>query len=146
MRLSTRTRYGVRLMLALAVNYGKGILLLKDIAEKEKISEKYLGQIIIPLRTGGLVNSVRGAKGGYSLARPPAEITVKEITEILEGDICLTDCLKDITSCDRITECATRKVWERLTAAVSDVLGSITLAALAEDARRLSSTSYHYQI
>jgi len=146
MRLSTRTRYGVRLMLALAVNYGKGILLLKDIAEKEEISEKYLSQIIIPLRTGGLVNSVRGAKGGYSLAKSPAEITVKEIVEILEGDICLTDCLKDSASCERITECATKRVWEKLSGAISDVLGSITLAGLAEDARRLSGTSYHYQI
>ena len=79
MKITTRSRYGVRLMLELAGNYGKGQVLLKDIARNEGISEKYLSLIIIPLRTAGLVQSTRGAHGGYSLAKPPGEITLKDI-------------------------------------------------------------------
>ena len=93
MKLSTRARYGVRLMLALAKNYGKEPVYLKDIAKQEDISEKYLSLLIMPLRRIGLVNSVRGAYGGYNLARDPKEITLKEIVVVLEGDCCLVDCV-----------------------------------------------------
>ncbi|MGD0280318.1 MAG: Rrf2 family transcriptional regulator, partial [Smithella sp.] len=77
MKLSTRARYGVRLMVALAVNYDKGPVFLKDVAKGENISEKYLSLIIIPLRRIGLVNSIRGAHGGYLLAKDPSQITMK---------------------------------------------------------------------
>ena len=131
MKLSTRTRYGVRMMLALAKNYGKGSVYLKEVAKSEEISEKYLSLIIIPLKGVGLVKSIRGAHGGYTLARPPADITLKDIVDILEGD-CLVDCVKDPFSCSRMEICATREIWELLGGKISDVLESITLEKLVQ--------------
>jgi len=94
MKLSTRARYGVRLMLALAKNYGQGSVFLREVAKSEEISEKYLSQIIIPLRGAGLVSSSRGVHGGYTLSKSPAEITLQQIVEPLEGN-CLVDCVKN---------------------------------------------------
>lgn len=132
MKLSTRTRYGVRLMLALALNYGKGPVFLKDIAKGENISEKYLSLIIIPLRGIGLVNSSRGAYGGYSLARDPSQITLKEIVDVLEGDSCLVDCVKDPSACPRVPICVTRDVWAIVGGRISETLNSITLDTLVK--------------
>ena len=129
MKLSTRSRYGLRLMLALAKNYGKGNIFLKDIAHDEEISEKYLSLIIIPLKGVGLVNSVRGSSGGYTLAKEPAKITLKDIVDVLEGD-CLVDCLKDPKSCSRVSTCATRDIWTLLGGKISETLSSITLEQL----------------
>lgn len=129
MKLSTRARYGVRLMLALASNYGQGTLYLKDIARSEEISEKYLGQIIIPLRGAGLVNSNRGVHGGYTLARAPGEITLRQIVEPLEGD-CLVDCVKNASACSRVSTCASRDVWALLGGKITETLDAITLEQL----------------
>jgi len=129
MKLSTRARYGVRLMLVLAGNYGQGSVYLKDIAKGEEISEKYLGQIIIPLRGAGLVNSSRGAHGGYMLAKSPAEITLRQIVEPLEGD-CLVDCVKNPAACTRVLTCATRDVWALLGGKITETLDAITLEQL----------------
>jgi len=132
MKLSTRTRYGVRLMLALALHYGKGPVYLKDIAKGENISEKYLSLIIIPLRGIGLVNSSRGAYGGYSLARDPSQITLKEVVDVLEGDSCLVDCVKDPSACPRVPICVTRDVWAIIGGRISETLNSITLDTLVK--------------
>jgi Rrf2 family protein len=129
MKLLTRSRYGVRLMLALAKNYGKGKVFLKDIARDEEISEKYLSLIIIPLKSVGLVNSVRGAHGGYTLAKALSEITLKEIIDVLEGD-CLVDCLKDPKSCPRFNTCASHDIWALLGGKISETLSGITLEQL----------------
>jgi Rrf2 family protein len=129
MKLSTRTRYGVRLMLALARNYGLGSVFLKDMAKEEDISEKYLSQIIIPLRGAGLVNSSRGAHGGYTLAKPPAEITLRQIVEPFEGD-CLVDCVNNPAACSRVLTCASRDVWSLLGEKISDTLDGMTLEHL----------------
>src|SRR4030067_739218 len=101
MKLSTRSRYGVRLMLALGVKSNQGPIFLKDIARSEEISEKYLSQIIIPLKAKGLVSTFRGAHGGYILARRASEIRLREIVEPLEGDLCLVDCVTLPEVCDR---------------------------------------------
>jgi Rrf2 family protein len=130
MKLSTRARYGVRLMLALAVNYGNGPAYLKDIARGEDISEKYLSLIIIPLRTAGLVHSTRGAYGGYNLAREPSQITLKEVVDVLEGEPCLVDCVRDPSLCPRVSTCVSREIWSLLGGKISEVLGSITLQDL----------------
>ncbi|MBN1365809.1 MAG: Rrf2 family transcriptional regulator [Syntrophaceae bacterium] len=129
MKLSTRPRYGLRLMLALARNYGKGNTFLKDIALEEGISEKYLSLIIIPLKGVGLVNSVRGSSGGYTLAKAPSQITLKDIVDVMEGD-CLVDCLKDPKVCSRVSTCTTRDVWTLLGGKISETLSSITLEQL----------------
>ena len=131
MKISTRSRYGVRMMLALAKNYGKGSLFLKDIAKTEDISEKYLSQIIIPLRGVGLVHSIRGAHGGYKLAKEPAKITMKDIVDVLEGER-LIDCVKDYAACSRMGSCASRDIWRLLEGKISDILASITLEKLVQ--------------
>jgi Rrf2 family protein len=127
MKLSTRARYGVRLMLALAQNYGREPVYLKDIATQEDISGKYLSLLIMPLRRIGLVNSVRGAYGGYNLAKAPEEITLKEIVDVLEGDCCLVACVKDPTVCPRVFTCVTHDIWEMVGGKISETLNSITL-------------------
>lgn len=132
MKLSTRTRYGVRLMVALAFNYGKCPVFLKDIAKGENISEKYLSLIIIPLRGVGLVNSIRGAHGGYNLAKSPSQITLKEIVDVLEGDCSLVDCVKNPSSCSRVSICASHDIWATIGEKISETLSSITLDTLVK--------------
>jgi Rrf2 family protein len=127
MKLSARTRYGVRLMVALAINYGKSAVFLKDIAKGENLSEKYLSLIIIPLRGVGLVNSTRGSHGGYSLAKEPSQITLKEIVDVLEGDCSLVNCVKNPSSCSRVPICASHDIWGIIGAKISKTLSSITL-------------------
>lgn len=129
MKLSTRTRYGVRLMAALARRYGQGPQYLKDIARGENISEKYLSLIMIPLRGARLVSSIRGAHGGYSLARPPEDITLREIVQVFEGD-CLVDCVKAPELCDRVPICASRELWGMLGDKIAGFLEGVTLKDL----------------
>ncbi|HNR87673.1 MAG TPA: Rrf2 family transcriptional regulator [Spirochaetota bacterium] len=135
MKLSTRSRYGVRLMLALGTGEKPGPTLLKDVARREQISEKYLSQIIIHLKAKGLVHASRGAHGGYELARPAAEITLREIVEPLEGDLCLVDCILRPASCPRSATCATRDVWGAMNTMILNYLDTITLEDLVRKHR-----------
>lgn len=136
MKISTRSRYGVRMMVDLADHYGKTPVFLKDVAKREDISEKYLSIIVIPLRAAGLIQSTRGAYGGYVLARTPKEITVQEIYDALEGKICLVDCIKNPQDCSRASTCPTRDVWSHLSEKISKTLTSITLADLVKTRRQ----------
>jgi Rrf2 family protein len=104
---------------------------LKSIAKDEEISEKYLSLIIIPLKGKGLVLSTRGSRGGYTLARPPERITLKEIIDTLEGETCLVDCIQNPACCSRASLCASRDLWSLLGGRISETLDSITLASLA---------------
>jgi Rrf2 family protein len=131
MKLSTKARYGVRFMTALAREYGQKSLFLKDIAASEEISGKYLSLIVIPLRTAGLINSMRGAHGGYSLARSPGEITLCDIVEALDGETCLVRCVKQPSTCNRAAVCPTRDVWDVLGKKIQESLKSITIEELA---------------
>lgn len=135
MRLSTRGRYGTRAMLELALHYGEGPILLKDIARRQQVSERYLEQVVTPLKAAGLVTSARGARGGFSLARPPAEIRVAEIVEVLEGSVAPVECVDDPATCPRASACVTRDVWSEMKRAASGVLESITLEELARRQR-----------
>ncbi|MDZ7696188.1 MAG: Rrf2 family transcriptional regulator [Deltaproteobacteria bacterium] len=135
MKLSTRTRYGVRLMVMLASRYDEGPVYLREIAEEEQISKKYLSQIIIPLRAAGLVHSTRGAYGGYTLAKAPEDITMKDVIEVLEGEACLVDCVKNPAVCMRVTTCATRDIWTILGEKIGETLKAVTLAALVRMSR-----------
>lgn len=132
MRLSTRSRYGVRLMLALGSTEKKDPIFLKDIARSEEISEKYLSQLIIPLKSAGLVTAYRGAHGGYVLGKNPAQISLREIIEPLEGDMNLVDCVASPDVCGRSTECATREVWSHMSSLLLEFLDTFTLADLIE--------------
>ena len=127
MKLSTKIRYGARAMLELASHWGEGPIELHEIAKKENISIKYLEQVIIPLRTAGLVKSVRGSKGGYSLAKPPAEICLQDLVQILEGPINLVDCLGDPKRCERSPVCVTREIWNDVSEAIHRIFHAITL-------------------
>jgi Rrf2 family iron-sulfur cluster assembly transcriptional regulator len=127
MRLSTRSRYGTRLMLDMAQRYEEGPIQLGEIAKRQHISVKYLEQIIIPLKKAAYVKSVRGAKGGHMLAKSPKEISVGEIVSLLEGDPKLTDCAQNPHACDRSESCLTRIVWREAGNAMFERLNSITL-------------------
>ena len=138
MKLSTRTRYGVRLMVSLAERFGEGPVFLKEVAAEQEISEKYLSLIVIPLRSAGLVLSTRGAYGGYTLARQPNKISLKEVVDALEGDPCLVDCVREPSSCSRTAICPARDVWQTVGERISETLSEVTLDQLAADAREKS--------
>ena len=146
MKISTRARYGSRLMLELGVYYGKGPIFLRDIAKREDISEKYLSQIIIPLKSAGLVDSVRGAHGGYMLARPPKKITMREIVEVLEGSLNLVECVRAPSKCARVSQCITRDLWSKLSENIAKTLDKITLDGLVKDYREKKGQMVDYHI
>ncbi len=128
-KVSTKGRYGTRLMLNLARHYNSGnkAIILKSVAEEENISIRYLEQIIIPLKIYKLVKSIRGAGGGYTLARKPAEINLCEILEALEGSCALVDCVEDKDFCDRIPECAAYDIWKEASQLLRNYFEKVTL-------------------
>ena len=127
MKLSTKGRYGTRLMLDLAINYGKGPVLLKDVAERQEISEKYLGHLIPPLKAAGLLNSTRGAHGGYTLAKAPENITLREVIQAVEGEMAVVECVSSPKICSRVDSCVTRDIWSLMSEKITEVLDSTTL-------------------
>ena len=131
MKLSTKSRYAARLMVNLAWNYEKGPVQLNEIARREDISEKYLSQIVITLRGAGLIQSVRGARGGYLLGKKPSEISLADIVEVMEGGLNIVDCIKETPRCGRSDSCITRYVWEKVSKAVRETLEDISLMELA---------------
>ena len=146
MRLSARSQYGVRLMLALAYNYGNGYACLKDIAKGEGMSEKYLSQITIPLKGVGLLQASRGVRGGYALARPPTEINIREIVEVLEGDGGLVDCIRDVTACPRVAVCASRDIWVFLGSKIAETLSAFTLEQLVKMNQEKAAAAFSQNI
>ncbi|MDY6967551.1 MAG: Rrf2 family transcriptional regulator [Spirochaetota bacterium] len=127
MKITTKGRYGTRLLLDLAVNFGGNPILLKDIAKRQDISEKYLGHLIPPLKLAGLINSSRGAHGGYMLAKAPNEITFSEIIKAVEGHTVVTECVSSPSVCNRSDLCVCRDVWTELSEKTMEILRSITL-------------------
>jgi Rrf2 family transcriptional regulator, iron-sulfur cluster assembly transcription factor len=135
MKLSTRSRYGTRLMLDMAEHYEEGPIQLGLIAKRQGIPSKYLEQIIIPLKKANYVKSIRGYKGGHMLAKRPDEITVGEIVTLLEGGLKLTVCTVDPGICERSETCVTRLLWKQATDAMTDKLDAVTLADLVKMVR-----------
>jgi Rrf2 family protein len=146
MRISTKIRYGSRAMLELASHYGEGPIELKEIAKKEDISLKYLEQVINPLRTAGLVKSIRGSKGGYSLAKPPSKICLYDVVETLEGPLNLLDCLGDLKACQRVQSCVTRDIWKEVSDAISKIFYSVTLEDMVSQKKEKERNDSSYQI
>ena len=132
MKLSTRSRYGTRMMLDLAQHYDEGPVQIGSIAKRQDISVKYLEQLIIPLKKAKLIKSFRGPKGGHTLAKSPREITVGEIVNLLEGGIDLAGCVEKPEDCNRSDSCLTRGVWKEATEAMLDKLNSVTLSKMIE--------------
>ena len=130
MKLTTKTRYGTRLVLELARNQGQGSVRMSEISMRQNISVKYLEQLIRPLKQADLVTSTRGPKGGHMLAKKPEEITLGEITRLFEGTIELVNCISDPDKCPMIDDCTVRSAWEKAGKALYDELDSITIADL----------------
>ena len=135
MKISTKGRYALRLMLDLAMNGTDEFVTLKDIAERQSISKKYLEQIVPLLNKSGLLRTNRGYQGGYMLARPVKEYTVGEILRITEGSLAPVACLDtEINYCERKDDCITLPLWNGLYKAVTDYLDSVTLQDLLDNA------------
>ena len=133
MKLSTRSRYGTRMMLDLAQHYDEGPVQIRNVSKRENISVKYLEQLIIPLKMANFIKSVRGPKGGHMLAKPPEAITVGEIVRVLEGGINLSSCIENPGVCDRTSDCLTRGLWEETTKAMYEKLNSATLSKMINE-------------
>lgn len=131
-KLSTRAQYATRALLDLALCQRESPVLLKDIAKRQEISLRYLEQLITPLIAAGILRTTRGPKGGVSLARPPEEIKLSEIVQLLEGSIAPVECVDNPESCHRAAFCVTRDVWNELRDAMTGVLDSITVQDLVE--------------
>lgn len=144
MKLSTRTRYGMRAVLELAQAYGKGPLQIKIIARRQEISVKYLEQLMAMLKASGFVRGIRGSKGGYVLARSPGQIRLSEVFTALEGPLVPVDCLEDENFCTRTVDCATRQVWAQVQEAIMAVLRSTSLQDLVDSAA--TDRPLNYQI
>jgi Rrf2 family transcriptional regulator, cysteine metabolism repressor len=127
MKLSTKGRYGVRLMLELAGKFGKGPVSLKDVSKHQEISEKYLWHLMRQLKNAGLVHSARGAHGGYMLAKPPKRINLKDIVSALEGPMNLVACTHDPQICKRSADCVARQIWTEITDKFLHIIESYNL-------------------
>lgn len=132
MKLSTRGRYGVRLMLDLALHSGGGPVSLKDIAARQEISERYLSNLIGLLKNAGFVHSVRGSRGGYTLAKPTRDINLKDVLLVLEGSMCLVECTEKPRLCQRSGDCLMRDIWSEVAEKTQEALESFTLEALIQ--------------
>lgn len=133
MKISTKGRYALRLMLDIALDHTGEPVRIKDIAARQEISDKYLEQIISILNKAGLVKSIRGSQGGYLLTRDPDKYTVGMILRVTEGSLAPVACLDGgMNTCERQASCATLRLWKMLNAAISDVVDKVTLADLME--------------
>jgi len=139
MKLSTRSRYGTRMMIDMAQRYNEGPVQIGDIARRVDVSVKYLEQLIIPLKKAGYIISVRGPKGGHMLSRPPDAISIGEVVKVLEGGISLSDCVENPKVCDKSEACLTRSLWEEATKAMHDRLDATTLAEMVQSGKVLFS-------
>lgn len=133
MKISTKGRYALRLMVDLAMNNNGEMVRMKEIAERQNISEKYLEQIISVLKRAGFVRSLRGSQGGYQLAREPKDYTVGMILRLTEGSMAVVSCLEDEENqCTRASQCVSLKLWTMIDKAVSDIIDHVTLQDMVE--------------
>jgi Rrf2 family protein len=135
MKLSTRGQYATRALLDLAMHQDESPVLLKDISRRQQISQRYLEHLITPLITAGIITSTRGPKGGISLVRPPGEIGLDEVLQLVEGTIAPVECVNHPDRCVRSGSCAAREVWEELRQTMAGFLRSITIQDLMERQR-----------
>ena len=134
MKLSTKSRYGLRVLLQIAIDSADNqVVTGRELAEKQAISEPYLEQIMIPLKNCGAVSTVRGCRGGYRLKKPAAEISVLDVIELFEGKLCLVNCDDSKEPCPRCDHCTTSQVWRELSETLRAKARSISIAQLAEE-------------
>jgi len=132
MKVSTRGRYGTRLLLDLAQHLDSERVLLRDVAARQDISLLYLERLVAPLVAGGIVRTTRGPKGGISLAKPPGQIKLSEVIQLLEGSTAPVECVNDPMVCNRSGICATRDIWDELKKKTDSILESVTIEDLVE--------------
>jgi Rrf2 family protein len=144
MKLTTKTRYGTRAMLDLALHYDEGPTSIRDIAQRQELSQKYLERLLVALQAAGVVRAVRGAKGGYQLARPPEQINLREIYHIFEGTDGFVECTSKPEICQRSDLCITQEVWGEMYDASMQILEATTLADLVQRARRKQTVDLYY--
>lgn len=144
MKLTMKGDYGLRAMLDLAAYYGQGPIESSDIANRQYIPEQYLDQILMALRKEGLIKSVRGPKGGHMLARPPAQITMAQVMQALEGYVPPMECLPDPDFCKLSPGCALRDVWREIDELTQRILVSTTVEQLAQKHRAGTTETMYY--
>jgi len=146
MKLSTKTRYGIRLLLDLARYYDQGPVQIGDIAKRQDISVKYLEQIVRPLKKAGFVCSIRGPKGGHILGKAPEEISLDQIVRLLENETDLVECVTDHQNCARSNDCSVRLVWQEANRAFYEKLQSITITDLLANDNTLERDETTYSL
>lgn len=141
MKLSTKGTYGLRAMIDLALYGSDGQISIKNISERQNISENYLEQIIAVLKKNGFVKSIRGAQGGYSLNKQPFEISIGEILRALEGDLNPVDCIvvNEEKQCNEADSCVTKFVWKKISDSINDVVNNISLEDLVCEQKRIDA-------
>ncbi|MCX7682794.1 MAG: Rrf2 family transcriptional regulator [Anaerolineae bacterium] len=138
LRISTRGRYALRAMIDLALHAGEGPILRQEIARRQDISAEYVAQLFSALQKAGLVKSAKGPGGGYRLARDPEAITALDILQAVEGPVAVVRCvLPEEPACSRVDRCVAYLLWKRLSIAISEVLSTVTLRQLCDEAQRL---------
>lgn len=133
MKISTKGRYGLRVLLDIATHQDHGPVILRDIAKRQDISEKYLWQVINPMKGAGLVTAARGSKGGYTLAKGVEEITLLDVVTALEGPVCVVDCVGDPAACERSSSCVARDIWKRVEDSLRATMAKISLKELVQN-------------
>jgi Rrf2 family cysteine metabolism transcriptional repressor len=136
MKLSTRTRYGLRALIDLGVYYEGKFVLVKDIAKRQNLSERYLEHIMLQLKKAGILRSLKGGKGGYAFLKEPSEIKVREIIEILEGSLSPVECVENKEICNRSENCVARDLWCYLKEEILKFFDKITLKELIEKQKK----------
>ncbi len=128
MKISTKGRYGLRILMDLAIHQSEKPRLIRDIAQSQQISEKYISRLVISLRKAGLIRSIRGVNGGFHLDRKPEDITLLEVVEVMEGPLSIVDCVIAPRKCRMHENCAPREVWCKLNENIRDLMRQTTLA------------------
>ena len=140
MKISTKGRYGLRILLDIALyRVGDKPRMIREIANNQEISEKYISRLIIELRKAGMVKSIRGSKGGYRISREPKEITLLDVVEVMEGPVSIVDCVSARDCCPRIASCVTREIWTELNNQIREALQKITLQEIIDRYRAKNS-------
>ncbi len=139
MVVSTKGRYGLRVLLDVALHQESGPVTLGDISKRQGISQKYLWQVVNPLKGAGLLHATRGARGGYALARSADAVTVRDVVTILEGPISVAACVGAPETCERRTACTTSEAWAEIERKLNEAMQGITLTALIRRSKELGA-------
>lgn len=138
MKISTKGRYGVRFLMDLGAHGTQGNVTLKDVAQRQSISENYLWQIVTPLKAAGLIRAALGSRGGYTLAKPAETITLRDILGVLEGDCSLVACVATPGVCPRSNACASREVWQEVEGKLGEAMEAIKLSDMVARQKALT--------